>query len=200
MSSSNGQSSQGATTPASNNGNTPSNDTETRRRRNNNTNNRSNNNNILSNPKNYEGSIPDVCAILALKHESLDKKVQYQVFVDKVGNYIYSNVKNGGDLIPLFKDIIDPRTEFDNKRKPVKLTEDQLKDSLEVDIYKEEVKLYVSSKSVLIRNIEKAHGIIWGQCSSPYNQKLNHYLTLVINLVISMPCGSSRNSKRPPLE
>ena len=109
---------------------------------------------------------------MALKHEKLDKKVQFQVFVDKVGNYAYSNVKNGGDLIPLFKDMADPKQEFDDKRKPQKLSEDKMKDSLEVDIYKEEIKIYVTSKSILSRNLEKTYGIIWGQCSSALQSKV----------------------------
>ena len=114
----------------------------------NNNNNNNNNNNArssttiqLSNPKNYEGSIAEIGAILALKFEKLDKKAQFQVFVDKVSNYVYSNVKNGGDLIPLFKDMVDPEGNFKLKRKPIKLAEDQKYDELEKDIYKEHVKV-----------------------------------------------------------
>jgi len=143
------------------------------RRRNNNNNSRREQSTIqLTNPKNYEGSISEVGAILALKHEKLDKKVQYQVFTEKVANYIYSNVKNGGDLIPLFSSLRDPMDHFNSKRKPKKLTETQLQDTLEVDIYKESIKVYVSGRTTLTRNVEKTYGIIWGQCSSALQSKI----------------------------
>ena len=64
---------------------------------------RTNNQVQLTNPKNYEGSIPEVGGIIALKHEKFDKNLQFQVFMDKVSNYALSNFKDGGDLTPLFK-------------------------------------------------------------------------------------------------
>ena len=52
----------------------------------------------LTNQKNFEGSIPEIGCILALKFENLDNKAQFQVFMDKISNYTYSNIKNRGDL------------------------------------------------------------------------------------------------------
>ena len=149
------------------------NNNETRRRSNNNNSSRRQPQNTiqLTNPKNYEGSIAEVGAILALKHEKLDKKAQYQVFVEKIANYVYSNIKNGGDLIPLFSNLEDPMNKFNTKRKPTKLTEEQLSDSLEVDIYKECIKVYVAGRTTLTRNMEKVYGIIWGQCTSAIQSK-----------------------------
>lgn len=40
----------------------------------------------LSNPKSYEGAISEINSILGLKHKKLDKKIQYQTFMDKAGN------------------------------------------------------------------------------------------------------------------
>ena len=117
------------------------NNNETCRRNNNNNSSRRQQNTIqLTNPRNYEGSIADVGAILALKHEKLDKKVQYQVFTEKIGNYVYSNIKNRGDLIPLFSNPKNPMDTFNIKRKSSALTETQLKYPLQIDIYKESIK------------------------------------------------------------
>ena len=69
-------------------------------------------------------SLPEVGAILDFKYEKLDKKAQLQVFIDKVFDYVYSNIKHGGDLLPIFRDLVDPKKAFDKKRKPVKLAED----------------------------------------------------------------------------
>ena len=146
--------------------NTPTTDSnnnnETRRRSNNNNSSRRQPQNTiqLTNPKNYEGSIAEVGAILALKHEKLDKKAQYQVFVEKIANYVYSNIKNGGYLIPLFSNLEDLMKKFNMKRKPTKLTEKQLSDTLEVDIYKGCIKVYVSGRTTLTHNMEKVYGII----------------------------------------
>ena len=85
---------------------------------------------------------------------------------------MYSNIKNGGDLIPLFKDMVDPETKFKSKRKPIKLDEAQKDDELEKDIYKEHVKVYVAGLTLLTRNQEKVFGIIWGQCSAALQSKL----------------------------
>ena len=90
----------------------------------------------LSNPKNYEGNIPEVGAILALKFEKFDKKVPFQLFVEKVSTYTYSNLKNGGDMLPLFKHLKDPLISYDSKRKPSALASDKKDDELEKDIYK----------------------------------------------------------------
>ena len=73
-------------TPTSQLSNNNSNNNNESHRRNNNNTNRSSNTIQLTNPKNYGGSIPEIDAILALKYEKLDKKVQYQVFIDKLSN------------------------------------------------------------------------------------------------------------------
>ena len=88
--------------------NNTGNNNNNRRRNNNSNRNQSSTSVQLTNPKGYEGSIAEIGAILGLKHEKLDKKTQYQVFVDKIANYVYSNVKYGGDLLPLFKDLVNP--------------------------------------------------------------------------------------------
>ena len=68
--------------------------------------------------------------ILALRAEWFDKKVSFQEFVDKVSNYvvsnyivsnykvsnyIVSNFKDGGDIQPLFVDLIDPTKQFQTR-------------------------------------------------------------------------------------
>ena len=145
----------------------------TRRRGNNNNNRRQDRNQVqLSNPKNYEGNIPEIGAILALKYEKLDKKAQFQTFIEKALNYAISNYKDGGDIAPLLQDLVDPLPEFERKRKPKSLTDEQKKDTVNLDIYKERVKIYVSREMNLTRNIEKMYGVLWGQCSSALQAKI----------------------------
>ena len=163
-----------AAPPAS--GGTTTNNSEAPRnnnRRNNTNSNRINSNIVqLTNPKTYEGAIKEIGAIMGLKHEKLDKKVHFQIFTDKVSNYIYSSVTNGGDLIPLFSDLEDPIDQFNAKRKPSPMTDAQNADPTEVEIRKEEIKLFVARRNKLISLAEKAFSIIWGQCSSQLQSKI----------------------------
>ena len=92
--------------------------------------------------------------------------------MDKVSNHTLSNFKDGGDLTPLFKKQENPKTSFDKKRKPLPLTEEQKKDDLERDIYKEKVKFFVTRDCNLTRNMEKFCGVIWGQCSAALHAKI----------------------------
>ena len=95
--------------------------------------------------------------------------MSFQEFIDKVANHVVSNFKDGGDIQPLFVDLIDPTTEFQTKNKPVKPESGQDEDdpdAVDQEIYKEEVKQFVQRKMNLRRNLEKSYGIIWGQCSA----------------------------------
>ena len=118
-----------APTPSPGNNDSPTSETnasEERKRPNN-----SNNTVQLSNPRNYEGSIPEIGAILALKFEKFGKKVPFQIFIEKVSTYTYANLKNGGDMLPLFKHLKDPLVSYESKRKPAALPSDKKDDDLE---------------------------------------------------------------------
>ena len=130
----------------------------------------------LTNLKSYQGAISDIGAILALRHEKLDHKKQFQVFMEKVGTYVLSNLKDGGDVMPLFRRLENPTTSFDKKRKPKSLTDEQKQDPVNVDIYKEQIKIYVSRQCSLTRNTEKCYGIIWGQCSAGLHARIKGHV------------------------
>jgi hypothetical protein len=115
---------------------------------------RRNNNQVqTSNPRNYAGAIPDINGVLGLKYEKFDKKLQFQSFMDKAGNYVLSTFKDGGDIMPLFSKLEDPKSLFDASYRPVALTEEDKEDQLSVDIYKEKIKLFISRDSNLKRNL-----------------------------------------------
>ena len=98
----------------------------------------------MSNPTSYNGENDSIGVILALRAEHFNKKVSFQEFVEKVSNYVVSNFKDGGDIQPLFVDLVDPTKEFQNKNKPVKPEDDNNEknptDKVNQEIYKEEVK------------------------------------------------------------
>ena len=122
-----------------------------------------------SNPTSYVGKNESVGIILALRLEHFDKKVSFQEFTDKVANHVVPNFKDGGDIQPLFMDLIDPTREFQVKNKTIKPEtneDEENSDKVDLEIYKEEMKQFVQRKMNLRRNLEKSYGLIWGQCSA----------------------------------
>ena len=139
--------------------------------------------NITNNPTNYSGQCEDIGCILALRSERFDKKVHFQVFMEKMGNYVISNLKDGGDIQSIFHDLKDPTENFLQTHKPVKPPQDEFGgiDDVDKEIYKEEVKQFVQRKINLRRNIEKSYGLIWGQCSSGLKQYIKGLETFSVN-------------------
>ena len=93
--------------------------------------------------------------------KQFDKKVSFQEFSDKVANHVVTNFKDGGDIQPLFVDLIDPTREIQVKNKPIKpeTNEDEENpDEVDLEIYKEEVKQFVQRKMNLRRILEKSYG------------------------------------------
>jgi len=114
----------------------------------------------IGNQNTLEGAQPDIGAVLGLRHEKLKHKKasSYENFLEKLGTFILSNFKDGGDLKPLFRRMEDPTTSFRSKRTPIPPI-----DTAEVvykDIYKEEIKMSVSRESNLRRNMEKTFGLL----------------------------------------
>ena len=96
---------------------------------------------ILANPIGYEGDIPDVGAILALKHERFHKKVSFSQFVEKVYGYVLSNFKDGGDMKAVFKDFKDPLAVLQANHMPTAIKNPS---EIEKEIQRERIKQYVS--------------------------------------------------------
>ena len=113
----------------------------------------------------FEGANAELGAVLGLRHEKFKiKSPSFENFLEQVCTHIISNFKDGSDLKPLFRKMIDPTIDFKKRRKPVK--PDVSADDVDKDIYREEIKLFVVRQTNLRRNIEKSFGLIWGQCST----------------------------------
>ena len=86
-----------------------------------NNNNRSNrNNNRFRNVGNhatrtFEGAEPKVGAVLGLRSERFDKKVTFEVFKEKMINYIGREMEMGDDIVCIIKTGADPQDKFDKK-------------------------------------------------------------------------------------
>ena len=150
------------TTPApasgNSNGNSNNNNNNSRTRRN-------QSNTQPTDSNSFEGNVPEIGAVLGLKYEKFKKKsASFEIFLEKVSVYVISNLNDGGDCKLIFRKMQNPTKTFRAKYKPSAPTESS--DTVDKDIYKEEVKLFVSREINLRRNIEKIFGLVWGQCSS----------------------------------
>ena len=87
---------------------------------------------VHTNPNNFEGASPDICAVLGLRHEKFKyKAASYESFLEKVSTYAISTFKDGGDLKPLFRKMVNPLTSFKLKKKPLApVSEDEKNQSI----------------------------------------------------------------------
>ena len=124
----------------------------------------------------FEGATSDIGAVLGLRHEKFKHKTaSFESFLEKVSTYAISNFKDGGDLKPLFRKMTDPSKSFKKKKKPTAPEpedENAPIDPVDLDIYREQIKLYVARESNLRRNMEETFGIIWEQCSNSLQSNL----------------------------
>ena len=88
--------------PAGSSNDTQNTNTQQQRNRTNQNSRRRNNRVVSTNSQSYQGECEDIGYILALRSEKFDKKIQFQVFLDKLGTYVVSNLKDGGDIQPLY--------------------------------------------------------------------------------------------------
>ena len=134
-----------------------------------------------SNPTTFEGSCSALGRVLGMRVERFQRKLPFHQFTEKVYFYIVAEYKDGSDLYPLFKHFEDPMDALANEM-PVKpeVFEDTNPSIVEAEkeVFKEEIKQFVQRKLTLRRNMQKAFGLIWGQCSNQlqeYMKGLSEY-------------------------
>jgi len=124
---------------------------------------------VAVNGQAYAGENEDIGYVLAMRSEKFEKKVPFQIFVEKIATYVVSNLKDGGDIQTIFLEMKDPSKTFNESHKPIKpekRDEDEDIDEVDLEIYREEVKQFVQRKMNMRRNVEKSYGLVWGQCSN----------------------------------
>ena len=82
--------------------------------------------------------------MLGLRIENTDKNVPFDIFREKISNYIVRDVNNPEDMVSVVCDMIDSRSHFYNNNKPKGLTGKDKKFNINVQIHKQRIKLYLS--------------------------------------------------------
>ena len=106
-------------------------------------------------------------AVLGLTIEKIEAKVNYDVFREKLCNYIGRKINDGDLIVCQVRDYANPEKEFEATNKPKALEGVDKDDPTEKAIQAEEIKLYVKQRSMIRSNIKKVFALIWGQCSEP---------------------------------
>jgi hypothetical protein len=115
--------------------------------------------------KMWQGDKPEVGGVLSLRTEWLDKKVSFDVMMEKMTDYVLREFKNGTDVVPVVRDQVDPREDFEENHLPKELTKRQQDSAVHVAIQQQRIKLYVTREAELESNMNKIYGIVKGQCS-----------------------------------
>ena len=115
--------------------------------------------------KGWEGEEPKVGGVLGLRSEWLDKKVSFEVFLEKTTDYILRKFTNPRDIVGAVRDLKDPSTNFRKHNLPKNLSNKQKESDVEVAIQAQRIKLYAVREADMKNNMDKVYGIVKGQCS-----------------------------------
>ena len=116
--------------------------------------------------RDFAGDTPKIGGILGLRSENVTKKINYDLFCEKLGTYIMTEFKNGDAVFQITKEhSADVLAIFITNNKPNGLTDEEKQDSVNVEIHKEEIKEYVKELKILKSNLKKLYSLIYGNCT-----------------------------------
>ena len=115
--------------------------------------------------KDFKGATLEIGGILGLRNKNVSKKLNFDTFCSKLGIYLPKELKNGEHVFTVTKVIYDdPVTDYEAENKLIKLTDEENKIDMEVDIKREEVKSYVYSLNFVKSNLKKFYSLVVGNC------------------------------------
>ena len=102
---------------------------------------------------------------MGLRTEYLNKKVSFEVFLEKMTDYVLRELKNAADVVSVVRDMTNPSDDFANKHMPKDLTEKRKKSDVQVQVQQQRIKMYASREAEVTHNMTKIYGLVKGQCS-----------------------------------
>ena len=124
--------------------------------------------------KNFEGAEPEIGCVLGLRYERIDKKVTFEIFREKMSNFIERKMEYGNEISGIVKTYEDVLKTFKKDGLPEKLTGDDADDTMLIAIQKEEISLYVKKKAKMASHIKSIYAKIWGQCSEALQNMIKY--------------------------
>ena len=119
----------------------------------------------------FNGECPDLKGQVFETFIESQDTTQYDKTIKALQVYVAGNFRNGGDVGWMIKH--EKEFVFTRPTQPSSTsTTTRSQDSLEQDIHKEQVKMYVSRRERYVENKDKLYSVIWGQCSDTIQSKL----------------------------
>ena len=97
-----------------------------------------------SEQRNQEGDELKVGYILGLRSEWIEKKAFFEVFLEKITNYILQEFTNLRDIVRPIQELKDPSVNFKKYNMPKNLSAKQKESGAEVAIQAQRIKLYAA--------------------------------------------------------
>ena len=111
----------------------------------------------------FQGTNPEIGAVLALRSEQVEVKKPFEVFVRDMKDFIRTKFETGNDLDPAFDKLESPIDSFDAKFIPKPPADTS--NNILMEVMKEEIKLFAKRKFTMKNNISRAYTYVWGQCT-----------------------------------
>ena len=82
----------------------------------------------------WVGDKPEVGTVLGLRTEYLNKKVSFEVFLEKMTDYVLRELKDAADVVSVVRDMTNATDEFANKHMHKELTDKQKRSDVQVQL------------------------------------------------------------------
>ena len=113
--------------------------------------------------RSFKGEQPGISAVLVTRTNNIENKVKINIFCEKLGNYILREITNTSEVVCVVRDMKCPIKYSENNHKPNLMSIHDLKDSINTEIQKHQLKNYVNREAVLRSNLENIYDHVWGQ-------------------------------------
>ena len=110
--------------------------------------------------------------MLGLTSERLNKGTSFEIFQEKLGNYVLKNIPKAEDVIILVSALQDPLSptdgpsdSFESKHFPAEPDETEQKIPIKMKVWEMKIKRYLDREDRLCENMNKIYGLVIGQCT-----------------------------------
>jgi hypothetical protein len=119
--------------------------------------------------RDFAGETLEIDAVLGLKSERLNKGTSFEIFQEKLVNYVLKNLPKAEDVIILVSALqdplsptADPSDSFESKYCPAEPDETDQKIPLKMKVWEMKIKRYLDCEDRLRENIKKIYGLVIG--------------------------------------
>jgi len=97
--------------------------------------------------RDFVGDTSDIGAVLGLRNEKISKKVPFDMFREKLANYVIRTLTHPDDVVKIVRKMEDPATGFEKEHMPKDLTDEEAESMAKKSIFEQKCKLYVARRT-----------------------------------------------------